>query len=244
MDSQGLPTFEDAPPVVYRTESDHLPWTYQPEVFQFPGLKSIPTKAFRCVRDCPDCALARAHCRSFKGNLDVPEYVGQVRQVDVKGPIQCESLVYGNRYVFGLIDVKTKFMVQYFIKTKDEGFKCFKLFYQEYILYVKSKPQNANMGIIKIISDRGEFNSNAIASFCLDKGISSVATCAYTSEQNGLIERTWRSISEAAIAMLITANLSEPYWELARQCAGFIRNRIVGGILQMTHSHRSRSSMA
>ena len=40
-------------------------------------------------------------------------------------------------------------------------------------------------------------------------------------EQNRLIE--------AAIAMLITANLSEPYWELARECAGFIRNRIVGG---------------
>ena len=179
---------------------------------------SIPPKAFRCVRDCPDCALAKAHRRSFKGNLDIPDYVGQVWQVDVKGPIQCESLVHGNKYVFGLIDVKTKFMVQYFIKIKDEVFNCFKLFYQEYILYAKSRPQNATMGIITIISDRGELNSNAIASFCLDKGISPVTTCAYTPEQNGLIERTWRSISEAAIAMLITANLSEPYWE-----------RIVGG---------------
>ena len=196
---------------------------------QFPGLKSLSPKAFRCVKDCPDCALAKAHRRSFKGNLDVPEFVGQVWQVDVKGPIQCESLVNGNKYVFGLIDVKTKFLVQYFIKTKDEVFNCFKLFYQEYILYVRSRPQNANMGVITIISDRGEFNSNAIASFCLDKGLSPITTCAYTPEQNGLIERTWRSISEAAIAMLITANLSEPYWELARECAGFIRNRIVGG---------------
>ena len=196
---------------------------------QFPGLKSPPPKAFKCVRECPDCALAKAHRRSFKGSLDIPEFVGQVWQVDVKGPIQCESLVNGNKYVFGLIDVKTKFMVQYFIKTKDEVFKCFKVFYQEYLLYVKSRPQNVNMGVITIISDRGEFNSNAIASFCLDKGLSPVTTCAYTPEQNGLIERTWRSLSEAAIAMLITANLSEPYWELARECAGFIRNRIVGG---------------
>ena len=125
--------------------------------------------------------------------------------------------------------MKTKFMVQYFIKTKDEVFECFKSFYQEYILYVKSRPQNANMGVITIISDRGEFNSKAIATFCLDKGISPVTTCAYTPEQNGLIKRTWRSISESAIAMLITANLSEPYWELARECAGYIRNRIVGG---------------
>ena len=196
---------------------------------QFPGLKWLPPRAFQCVKDCPDCAMAKAHRKSFSGRFDVPEFVGQVWQVDVKGPIQCESLVHGNKYVFGLIDLKTKFMVQYFMKTKDEVLQCFKLFYQEYILYVKSRPQNANMGVITIISDRGEFNSNAIASFCLDKGLSPVTTCAYTPEQNGLIERTWRSISEAAIAMLITANLSEPYWELARECAGYIRNRIVGG---------------
>jgi hypothetical protein len=44
-----------------------------------------------------------------------------------------------------------------------------------------------------------------------------------------MIERTWRTIYEAAIALLTTANLSEPYWELARDTAGFIRNRIVGG---------------
>ena len=194
---------------------------------QFPGWKSPPLKTFWCVKDCSDCALAKAHRRSFKGNLDVPEFAGQLWQVDVKGPIQCESLVNGNKYEFGLIDVKAKFMVQYFIQTKDEVFQCFKLFYQEYILYVKSRPQNANMGAITIISDRGEFNSNAIALFCLEKGPTPITTCAYTPEQNGLIERTWRSISEAAIAMLTTVNLSEPYWESARECTGFIRNRIV-----------------
>ena len=41
-----------------------------------------------------------------------------------------------------------------------------------------------------------------------------------------MIGRTWRSISKAAIAMLITANLSEPFWELATDFAGCIRNRI------------------
>ena len=37
------------------------------------------------------------------------------------------------------LDMKTKFMVQYYIKTKDDVFKRFKLFYQEYILYLKSR---------------------------------------------------------------------------------------------------------
>ena len=32
-----------------------------------------------------------------------------------------------------------------------------------------------------------------------------------------------------AMAMLITAKLSEPYWELGKDCAGIMRNRIVVG---------------
>ena len=55
-----------------------------------------------------------------------------------------------------------------------------------------------------------------------------MTTCAYSPQQNGLIERTWRSISEAAIALLLTANLPEHYWEEARRTAGYIRNRITG----------------
>ena len=44
-----------------------------------------------------------------------------------------------------------------------------------------------------------------------------------------MIERAWRSITEAAIAILLTANLPENYWEEARATAGYIRNRITGG---------------
>ena len=56
------------------------------------------------------------------------------------------------------IDVTSKFLVQYFIRTKDEVLGCFKLFYNEYIMYVKDKHRNVNMGVITIISDQGEFN--------------------------------------------------------------------------------------
>jgi len=96
-------------------------------------------------------------------------------------------------------------------------------------MYVKDKHRNVNMGVITIISDQGEFNSNAIKVFCEQRGLRHITTCAYTPEQNAVIERAWRTISEAAIALLTTANLSEPYWELARDTASFIRNRIVGG---------------
>ena len=52
-------------------------------------------------------------------------------------------------------------------------------------------------------------------------------TCPYTPEHNAVIERIWRTISEAAIAMLLTAELPEKFWQEARKCAGHVYNRMV-----------------
>ena len=71
-----------------------------------------------------------------------------------------------------------RFLVQYFITTKDEVFRCFKQFYEEYIMYVQSLPQKKDMGVITIISDGGKFNSNAIAEFYLDERLPPITICA------------------------------------------------------------------
>jgi len=194
---------------------------------RFPGLTNLSNKAFQAIRECAECALAKAHRRSFSGHLDIPEFIGQTWYVDVKGPVAVPSLIYSNHYVFGIIDAKTKFLLQYFMKSKDEVLDYFKLFYDEYIPYVKNL--QPTMGAITIYSDMGEFHSQAVIDFCQSKGILHRTTCAYSPQQNGVIERTWRTITEASIAMLITANQSESYWEEARRIAGYIRNRITGG---------------
>ena len=43
-----------------------------------------------------------------------------------------------------------------------------------------------------------------------------------------VIERVWRTIGESAIAMLLTAELSESYWEEARKTACYVYNRSPG----------------
>jgi len=200
---------------------------YECKCHKFPGLSNLSAKAFHAIQECEECALAKAKRRSFKGHRDIPEHVGQVWYVDVKGPVATPSLVYGNHYVFGIIDGKSKFLVQYFLAKKDQVFDYFKVFYEEFIPFVRSI--QPTLGAITIYSDMGEFHSTKIIEFCKEKGLLHRTTCAYSPEQNGIIERTWRTISEASIAMLLTANLSEPYWEEARRIAGYIRNRITGG---------------
>jgi len=113
------------------------------------------------------------------------------------------------------------------MKTKDEVLHYFKLFHDMFIPYIRSL--NKDLTAITIHSDLGEFHSQAVTDYCNSVGLRLMTTCAYSPQQNGLIERTWRSISEAAVAMLLTANLPEHYWEEARRTAGYIRNRITGG---------------
>jgi hypothetical protein len=43
-----------------------------------------------------------------------------------------------------------------------------------------------------------------------------------------IIERVWRTIGESAIAMLLTASLSEIYWQEARNTACYLYNRSPG----------------
>ena len=194
---------------------------------KFPGLANLSSRAFQTIQECEECALAKAKRRSFTGHLDIPDYVGQTWYVDVKGPVAIPSLEHGNHYVFGIIDGKSKFLIQYFMKTKDQVLEMFKNFHDEFIPFVRAiQPA---LGAITVYSDMGEFNCNAVIDYCQAQGILHRTTCAYSPENNGLIERTWRTITEASIAMLLTANLSEPYWEEARRTAGYIRNRIVGG---------------
>ena len=200
---------------------------YECKCTNFPGLTNLTTKAFQAIKECEECAMAKAKRRSFSGHLDTPQYIGQTWYVDVKGPIATPSLINGNHYVFGIIDGKTKFLIQYFMKTKDEVLSCFRLFHDEFIPLVRAT--QPTLGAITVYSDMGEFHSQAVIAFCQEKGILHRTTCAYSPENNGLIERTWRTISEGSIALLLTANLTEPYWEEARRISGYIRNRIVGG---------------
>ena len=200
---------------------------YECKCHKFPGLSSLSTRAFQAIRECEECALAKSTKSSFSGHLDAPEFIGQIWYVDVKGPVQTPSIVHENHYVFGIIDAKTKFLIQYFMKTKDEVLHYFTLFHDHFIPYIREmQPQ---LKSITVFSDMGEFHSLAVRDYCASKGINHMTTNAYSPQQNGIIERVWRTISEGAVAMLLTANLPENYWEEARSTAGYIRNRITGG---------------
>ena len=210
---------------------------------RFPGLKILSRKAFQSVEECVACAQAKTHRKSAPGHLDIPEHIGQIWYVDVKGPVATPSLRYGNHYVFGIIEAKTKFLLQYFIKTKDEVLKCFKLFHDTFIPYVRTI--SPHMKAIFIISDKGEFNSEDVHAYCAEKVLTPLTTCSYSPQQNGLIERTWRTISEASIAMCLSRQTSLSRTGRKRERLQVISGiELLAAIPHLILNHRLRSFSA
>ena len=142
-----------------------------------------------------------------------------------KGPISTPSLSYGNKYVFGVIESKSRFLIQYFMKNKDDVKDVAKQWINTYIRPLRAA--YPNLGMIFVHTDDGEFNSKDIYEFLLRHGVYSMLTCPYTPEHNAVIERIWRTIIEAAFAMMLTAELPEMFWQEARKCAGHEYNRMV-----------------
>ena len=99
--------------------------------------------------------------------------------------------------------------------------------FQDYIVPLRAT--SPNLGPVFIISDMGEFNSTRIREeLLLPHGIVSNTTCSYVPAHNGVIERFWRTLSDATVCQLIASSLSEEFWEESARCANYIINRLVG----------------
>lgn len=137
---------------------------------------------------------------------------------DVCGPMQTRSLG-GNRYFVTLIDAKSRFRAVYFMKHKDQVFE--KLKEQEAML------TNVIGKKIKIprSDNGGGYISKVFVDYLRKKGIKKQLTVPGTPQQNGVAERTKRTVQEAARSMIHNAGLDNRFWGEAVSTAVILRNR-------------------
>jgi transposase InsO family protein len=137
---------------------------------------------------------------------------------DLCGPFSVESFE-GNKYMLLFIDDFSRMIFAYFIKSKDEVFDKF----IEFKAFVEKQTDRK----IKILrSDNGtEYVNYKFQNFLKCEGIQHQTSIPRTPEQNGLAERTNRSIIEKARSMLHGAELSQAFWEDAVRTAVYIKNR-------------------
>jgi len=164
------------------------------------------------LKNCKMCRLAKATRSSFKGTVARAAIRGKCWYADIKGPFEQTSLVHGNKYVFGIIESKTRLLIQYYIKNKSDVEACLRSWYEKHIKALRLSDKKDELTHIFLNTDMGECTShNKIIDYLATIGIELKTTCPHTPEQNMIIERVWRTIGESAIAMMLTSNMSETY---------------------------------
>ena len=149
----------------------------------------------------------------------------QFRKLDAFG-----SLMYGGRIRFNqskeistlsdLSKLLLRWAFVYFQDSKDVR-NVVKQFVDKEIMKCKTVHGTT---FFTIQADQGETRAQEIEQYVREKGGEIRHSCAYSPEQQAMIERFWRTIAEMSTAMILAAKLGEPFWEDATQYATVVYN--------------------
>ena len=125
---------------------------------------------------------------------------------DLFGPSPVQSRL-GNKYFMGAINGKTRMMFPYFCKKKSEA-------RQQIVLHILMAEGVQRERVIIIRCDEGgEFVNAALEHWCKNRGISIQIAVRKSSPQNGIIERSFRTINEMERSTRHQSGLPKQFWE-------------------------------
>lgn len=124
---------------------------------------------------------------------------------DICGPLQTWTHL-GYIYFITFIDDLSKCCYVYPIRHNTRAFDKFP--------YYKNFAEKQTNHKLKVLwFDRGgEHKSNEFNTFCKQEGIQREFTCAYTPQQNGVLERKHKTLVNIVLAMLSHDKLPKVFW--------------------------------
>ena len=145
----------------------------------------------------------------MKSSFETKEIVSTFRplkllHIDLFGPVNTASL-YGSKYGLIIVDDYSRWTWVKFLRSKDCAYDVFSSFCTQ----IQSKKE---MKILKVKSDHGgEFENEPFESFYEKHGIIHEFSSPRTPQQNGVVERKYRSLQEMARTMLHENNLAKTF---------------------------------
>ncbi|GAA5907142.1 uncharacterized protein JCM6883_006157 [Sporobolomyces salmoneus] len=146
--------------------------------------------------------------------------VGERLHIDVWGNAPEIGRRNGEEYVFGCIDDYSRYLTVDGMKKKSEV--------PQLLVDTITKLETQRGVKVKIVRRDGakENTSRQVNEFFSSKGIVTEDTVPYAHNQNGVIERVWKSVIGIARTWLIRAGLPRSFWFLAVQAASYVYNRL------------------
>jgi transposase InsO family protein len=157
------------------------------------------------------CIRAKATDSNHTGKLCVPDDTWEQFSVDLSAKFEKRS-IHGNCYQMAIIDVKSKYIWDFYLKTKDQVYPKLKEWLEtETAAHLGRNPSEFE---IVLFSDKGGAMSKDIEQECIKYGIRRETTAGYTPAHNAFIKRCFRTNSEMS-----RYNMDEAYWEDLRAMA-------------------------
>ncbi|MBW0471448.1 hypothetical protein O181_011163 [Austropuccinia psidii MF-1] len=189
------------------------------------GLPKVPVS--QNVRLCKACSLAKSKHTPFHPELrNIVTQPGDVIVADLMGPFP-QSF---NKQIYGMIiqDHFSSLVTFYPLKSKSEALQL--------LMHWVTQFKNLTPHSIKRVrtDNTGEFMMNSLKHFFNQQGIVHKTIVPYEHHQAGKIERTNRTIAEAARSMIFDSGLQPIIWPYAFRHACWVFNRVVHASQNMT----------
>ena len=154
-------------------------------------------------RNCESCLQAKASRHYFPvATQNPPKEKLQLVQADI---MEVGTLSFdGKLYVCDFRDIFTKYSYIECLVSKSNALNVFKAFVQNV-----GKPRTLRT------DNGGEFASKEFKHYCLQQSIRQEFTVPYSSQQNGGIERFWRTLMNVSRANLLECKISKEFWPYA-----------------------------
>lgn len=183
-------------------------------------------KGIKEGRSCDTCEVSKHTHTSF------PRKEGrraskpmEVVHMDVFGPIDTVSLG-GSKYAILFTDDFSKWRTIYFMKSKSETLDKVKEYLQDVSGLLRGRKVQG------LHSDNGgEFISRVFKRYCKKKGILQTYTGPRAPQQNGVAERSNRTVVEMARCLRLESGLSKEIWAEACKTAVYTLNRVPSAVL-------------
>ncbi|GJS99232.1 putative RNA-directed DNA polymerase [Tanacetum coccineum] len=173
---------------------------------------------------CEICQKSKQTREPFPLSEHKSSVLAELVHLDLWGPYKVTSKE-GFRFFLTIVDDYTRSVWVYMLKGKDEVFDCVLTFYN----LIKNQ---FNKVVKAFRSDNGtEFVNQKFSKFCAENGIIHQTTCAYTPQQNGIVERKHRHLLNVARSLLFQGGLPLNLWSECIMTAAYLINRLPSSVL-------------
>ncbi|KAK1425214.1 hypothetical protein QVD17_20561 [Tagetes erecta] len=195
--------------------SEHVLNTLKQDLFLSKNCLSNP---------CEVCHKSKQTRNVFSNSDHKSENVGDLIHLDLWGPFKLASRE-GYRFFLTIVDDFSRAVWLYLLKSKDQVFQSIESFF--YLV------QTQFGKVIKVCrSDNGtEFTNNKLQLFFNKNGVIHQTSCAYTPQQNGIVERKHRHLLNTARSLMFQGGLPLSMWNECILTAAYLINRTPSSVL-------------